>query len=327
MKWKSLGKIFNPKDYQLPNNCREFAQSPQALVFDNFIRIYFSTRAIDASNGKFLSHIAYVDFDLELKQILGISDKTVIPLGELGTFDEHGIFPINPLRVKNKIYAYTCGWSRRVSVSVETSTGLAISEDNGETFQRIGLGPVLTSSLKEPALVGDSFVKYYDNLFHMWYIFGKKWIESTKTEPPARVYKIGYANSDDGINWHKKEGEEIIPSILNENECQALPTVLKIGKRYHMYFCFRHATDFRNNAKRGYQLGYAYSDDLIHWIRDDKISGIEPSSTDWDAEMRCYPNIFQAKEKAYILYNGNNFGKFGFGALELVTYANQGLKI
>ena len=60
MKWKKLGKIFDPLNHKLANHCVEFAQSPQALVFDDFVRIYFSTREKDPS-GKFLSHIAFVE--------------------------------------------------------------------------------------------------------------------------------------------------------------------------------------------------------------------------------------------------------------------------
>ena len=56
MKWKKLGKIFNPTEFNLANNCIEFAQSPQALIFDDFIRIYFSSRERD-NTGKYLSHV------------------------------------------------------------------------------------------------------------------------------------------------------------------------------------------------------------------------------------------------------------------------------
>src|SRR5271155_1675522 len=61
MRWRKLGKIFDPTEHALPNDCVQFAQSPQALVFDEFIRVYFSTRALDKSNGKPLSHVAFVD--------------------------------------------------------------------------------------------------------------------------------------------------------------------------------------------------------------------------------------------------------------------------
>ena len=96
MNWKKLGKIFDPTQHLLPNNCVQFAQSPQALVFDDFVRIYFSTRSLDKSAGKYLSHIAFVDMQKNLRDVIRVSDKTVIPLGELGCFDEHGIFPMSP---------------------------------------------------------------------------------------------------------------------------------------------------------------------------------------------------------------------------------------
>ena len=317
MKWQKKGLIFEPEKHTLTDECTEFAQSPQTLVFDDYVRIYFSTRKKEPENGMYLSFISYVDFSKDFSQILRLSDKSVIGLGELGTFDEHGIFPINPFMHEGKITAYTCGWNRRAVVPVETSIGLAISEDGGETFQRYGHGPVLTSSLKEPFLVGDGFVKYYEGTYHMWYIFGVRWMEETADEPVARVYKIGHATSPDGIQWEKEEGRQIIDDQLNEDECQALPTVLKIGDKYHMYFCYREATDFRTNPARGYRLGYAWSEDLKNWHREDDKAGIGLSTEGWDSEMMCYPHIFEVDGKAYLLYNGNKFGRFGFGLAEL----------
>ncbi len=214
MQWKKRGKIFDPTNHLLSFDCTEFAQSPQALVCEKFIRIFFSTRKKDAM-GKYLSYIAFVDFDLELERVVNYSTQPVIELGELGCFDEHGIFPFSPVRVGDEIWAYTCGWSRRVSVSIETSTGLAKSHDDGITFRNIGLGPVMTSSLYEPMLVGDSFVRVFEGSFHMWYIFGKHWLPAQDNEPPARVYKIAYASSPDGINWKNQEGKQIIFDASN----------------------------------------------------------------------------------------------------------------
>lgn len=319
MKWQKLGRIFDPTNHKLNFSCNNFAQSPQTLVFDDFVRVYFSTRVSDQS-GKFLSQIAYVDFDKSFNNIIGNSNHQVIALGKLGAFDEHGIFPINPIRVNNKILAYTCGWSRRVSVSVETSTGLAVSYDNGKTFVKEIDGPVLTSSLKEPMLVGDSFVLHENGRFHMWYIYGKHWITTPVSDQPERVYKIAYAHSLNGVDWVKQEGVQIISDILRDDECQALPTVIKIGDTYHMYFCYRQATDFRTNPERGYRLGYAFSTDLMSWKRADKQKGIDVSLDGWDSEMMCYPHIFQVDDQVYLLYNGNHFGKFGFGLAKLIHF-------
>ncbi|TCV90162.1 hypothetical protein [Sulfurirhabdus autotrophica] len=313
MKWKKLGKIFDPTQYTLPNDCEQFAQSPQALVFDDFVRIYFSTRAVDKSNGKYLSHIAFVDMQKNLHDVIKVSDKTVIPLGNLGCFDEHGIFPMNVMRHSEAVYGYTCGWNRRASVSVDTAIGLAISNDNGLTFQRVGNGPILTASLHEPCLVGDAFVKVVGNVFHMWYMFGTGWKRFSEDASPDRTYKIGHAVSTDGVNWVKEEARQLISNRLGEDESQALPTVIEIGSRYHMFFCYRFSTDFRTNMSRSYRIGHAYSDDLSNWIRDDESPSLDVTPGDWDSDMLCYPHVFECFGKVYLLYNGNEFGRYGFG--------------
>ena len=311
MNWRKQGLLFQPQQYDLPNGCSDYAQSPQALVFDDFVRIYFSTRSRDVT-GQFLSHIAYVDVDRRLQQIIGTSKATVIPLGGLGCFDEHGIFPINIVRHEGKIYAYTCGWSRRVSVPVETAIGLAMSLDGGRTFERVGPGPIMAPTPDEPFLVGDPFVLVQGGRWHMWYIFGTRWVDSPTEPGPARVYKIAYASSVDGVSW-RRAGTPIVADVLGGDECQALPTVFEHDGRWHMYFCYRQATDFRSNTSRGYRLGYAWSADLREWVRDDQAAGIAVSDSGWDAEMLCYPHVFWCGDQAYMLYNGNAFGRHGFG--------------
>jgi hypothetical protein len=315
MRWNKIGKIFDPSEYELPNNCKEFAQSPQVLIIGSIIRVYFSARERDAT-GKYLSHIAYVDFDKKFN-ILGVSTKPVIQLGELGCFDEHGIFPLNVLKVGEVIFGFIGGWNRRVSVSVDGSIGLAISEDDGLTFQRVGSGPIVTSSLHEPFLVGDPFVKIFDGNFHMWYIFGTIWKKFPEQPQPERVYKIGHAISSNGIDWVKQDGRQLIDNSLNEDESQALPTVIRVGNSYHMYFCYRQSSDFRKNANRGYRLGYAFSDDLISWNRADNEAGLDVTPGSWDSDMLCYPHLFEMDGDTYLMYNGNEFGRFGFGLAKL----------
>jgi hypothetical protein len=313
MKWKKLGQIFNPSQHKLPNGCVAYAQSPQALVFDDFVRIYFSTRSVDPKNGKYLSHIAFVDMRKNLRDVICVSNKTVIPLGELGCFDEHGIFPMSVMRHGDAVYGYTCGWNRRVSVSVDTAIGLAISNDNGLTFQRMGQGPVLAASPQEPYLIGDGFVKVVNGVFHMWYIFGTGWGKFSDDSAPDRTYKIGHAVSSDGISWIKEEARQIIADTLGPTESQALPTVIEISGRHHMFFCFRQSSDFRTNKDRGYRIGHAWTDDLWNWTRDDDNPRLDVSPGEWDADMLCYPHVFACDEKVYLLYNGNEFGRAGFG--------------
>jgi hypothetical protein len=314
MNWTKLGKIFDPTEHVLPNGCTQFAQSPQPLVFNDFVRIYFSTRIIDPACGRHLSHIAFVDMDKALDRIIRVSDRTVISLGARGCFDEHGIFPMNVLRHRGVIYGYTCGWSRRVSVSVETAIGLAISHDEGVTFERIGDGPVMSASLHEPCLVGDGFVKVINDTFHIWYIFGIGWRRYAEGATPDRTYKIGHAVSEDGINWQREDGRQIIADRLGPDESQALPSIVEIGGRYHMFFCYRESFDFRTTKGRGYRLSYAWSDDLHTWARDDEWIRLDFREGEWDRDMQCYPHAFACDGKIYLLYNGNEFGRHGFGA-------------
>ena len=175
----------------------------------------------------------------------------------------------------------------------------------------------MSATINEPVLVGDPFVKIIDGVFHMWYIFGMGWKKYSQESPPDRIYKISHATSKDGIEWKKEEGKRIISDKLIEDECQALPTVIWFRNKYHMFFCYRRAMDFRNNKNNSYRIGYAYSNDLILWNRDDSQVGIDVSENDWDSDMLCYPHVFELNEKIYLLYNGNEFGRLGFGLAEL----------
>ena len=302
--------------HSLPGCNAGYAQSPQALAFPDFVRVYFSSREREP-DGMYVSHVAWADFDPDFSQVLRTAREPVLSRGGLGCFDEHGVFPISPLRHAGRLIGYTTGWSRRASVSVDTGIGLVESLDGGATFIRHHAGPVLSSSLHEPNLVGDGFVRVHEGVFHMWYIFGTGWKKYDVNSPPDRTYKIGHATSPDGIFWKKDEGRQIISDTLGPQESQALPTVLKIGRRWHMYFCYRQSFDFRENSSRGYRLGYAWSDDMVRWVRDDENAGIHLADQGWDSEMMCYPHLFQNAGRIWLLYNGNAFGKNGFGVAVL----------
>lgn len=311
MKWLKRGMIFDPAQHSLPLASVGFAQSPQALVLPDRIRVYFSTRERDVV-GKYLSHVAFVDFDRGMQQILGVNRDPVIGLGGLGCFDEHGIFPMHVFDDGDRVLAYTTGWNRKVSVSADAAIGLAISHDNGLSFQRHGSGPVMAATLHEPFLVGDAFVLKVGGTYRMWYIFGQRWLPHLGSTPPDRVYKIAQAQSDDGINW-RRDGRAIVPDRLNADECQALPTVIRLGGRHHMFFCYREARGFRDQPNAAYRIGHAWSDDLFTWHRDDAQVGIDVSPEGWDSQMQCYPHVFECENSVYMLYNGNEFGRHGFG--------------
>jgi len=315
--WQKLGRIFDPSKHKLPGGAREFAQSPQVLVLPDRVRVFFSTRVRDTDE-TFVARVAYADFDTDWN-VLGLSDDFVISPGDLGCYDEHGIFPLHVFRDRDRLFGFIGGFSRRTSVPIDGAIGLAASWNDGITFERIGKGPVLAASPNEPFLILDPYVQKFDNKYHMWYIFGTTWIEPKDDNgQPERVYKIGHAISDDCMTWQKlADGHQIVSDILGSSECQALPTVIRIKDSFHMVFCFREAFDFRRTPGRGYRLGHAWSMDLKTWTRSDESLGLNLSTSGWDSEMMCYPNFFELQGHIFLAYNGNEFGRGGFGIAKL----------
>ena len=92
------------------------------------------------------------------------------------------------------------------------------------------------------------------------------------------------------------------------NECQASPDVFFHQGRYHMLFCFKHSLDFRNND-RGYRIGHAVSDDLLHWQRDDTQAGLDISASGWDDQSVAYPHVLALDGSTYLFYLGNQVGR------------------
>lgn len=312
--WKKLGLIFNPLDYKNNSWIQEFSQTPNTLEFDDFIRIYFTTRMNKDKNGRLKSLIAYADYDKNnLFQPINISSKPVLELGDRGHFDEFGTYLFAPLRIdENKIYSYYVGMTATESVPINSSIGLAISYDNGNTFKKIGVGPVLSHSLHEPFLVSSHKIRRYNNLFYLFYITGYKWATQNNVSEP--VYKIRLATSEDGINWSKLN-RNIIPDKIGELEAQACPDIFYKNGKYHMFFCYRGAFDYRHNKKNSYRIGYAYSHNLLDWERNDKLAGIDisPEDSAFDNEMVAYPHVFELNNNIYMLYVGNEVGRFGIG--------------
>ena len=105
---------------------------------------------------------------------------------------------------------------------------------------------------------------------------------------------------------------------IEENEAQASPDVFFHNNKYHMFFCYRYSLNFRGKEK-GYRIGYAFSDDLVNWVRDDSKAGMDVSEQGWDAEMISYPHVFELDNNIYMFYLGNQVGRYGFGLAQLIN--------
>jgi hypothetical protein len=313
--WKKLGKVFAPQEVGGRPWLKEFAQAPSALLFDDFVRIYFSCRPAADAHGQYVSYSAYVDLDrADLFAVRAIADQPILRLGGLGEFDEFGTYPVSVIRHGDDIRAYYGGWTRCESVPFNVAIGVARSGDGGRTFTRIGKGPVLPYSPDEPFVLSGPKIRRFADCWYLFYIAGRKWKKVDGRAEP--VYKIRMATSADGIRWIKVN-KDLIESRIEEDEAQASPDVCYANGKYHMFFSYRYSAGFRSK-EHGYRIGYASSHNLIDWARDDAKAGIEVSDDGWDAEMVSYPHVFEVDGKTYMAYLGDQVGRYGFGLAVLV---------
>lgn len=107
----------------------------------------------------------------------------------------------------------------------------------------------------------------------------------------------------DGGDW-KREGR-IALRFKDENDyATSRPFVLRENGIYRMWH------SHRDNA---YRNGYAESENASDRERMDEKVGITVSDSGWDSETVEYPFLFDHKGQRYMLYNGNGYGRTGFG--------------
>ncbi|MGA2876173.1 MAG: glycosylase [Nitrososphaerales archaeon] len=314
-RWRKLGKIFDPRDYPGPPWRKEYAQAPATLIFDNFVRVYFSCRPQRDEDGQFVSYSAYVDLDRrDLFKIIEIAENPILSLGKKGCFDEWGTYPVSVIRGdRDEVWAYYAGWTRPISVPFNTAIGFARSTNDGKTFERLGDGPVLSFSIDEPFVLSGPKIRKFNNVYHLFYIAGRKW--TVVNGRPEISHKIRLATSDDGVHWIKYN-RDLVADRWGNNESQASPDVFHANGKYHMFFCGWVPESFRDTRSR--KIGYASSTDLLHWAREDSKAGIDVAEGEaFDNEMLAYPHVFELDGKTYMLYLGNEVGRYGFGLAEL----------
>ncbi len=140
-RWEKLGKVFSPQAVEGRSWLKEFAQAPATLVFDDFVRVYFSCRPAADANGQYVSYSAFVDLDrADLFKIRRVAERPILRLGGLGEFDEFGTYPVSVIRDGDEVRAYYGGWTRCESVPFNVAIGCAISRDQGKSFRKLGTG-------------------------------------------------------------------------------------------------------------------------------------------------------------------------------------------
>jgi len=294
VRWRKLGQVFCPEgthpwmQTHAANTIAEYREGDQ-------FRIYFSCR--DNQNR---SSIGWVEVDLRRPtQVVRVAEEPLISPGRIGTFDDSGASMGWLVCEANRRYLYYLGWNLGVTVPWRNSIGLAISESPDAPFARYSEAPIVDRSSVDPFSISYPCVLREGARWRMWYGSNLSW--GPNQADMAHVIK--YAESWDGVHW-SREGRIALPFASADEYAISKPCVVAGPTGYCMWYSYR--------GKR-YRIGYAKSADGLDWVRRDEATGIEPSENGWDSEMIEYPFVFSHRGNIYMLYNGNGYGRTGFG--------------
>lgn len=298
--WQKKQLIFTCNKY-----ATGYAQDPFIDVLNDKVwRIYYTARTKDIVSMPFC-------IDVEANnpsKILSVYDTPLLLPGDSGTFDDRGITMTSIVNVGSEKYIYYCGWNKKETVSYSLSIGIAIVRNNG-VVEKMFDGPILERSIDDPISVSAPCVIYDENIFMLWYITFTSWkFYEGRKEP---TYVIKYATSDDGIKW--QTNNHICIDSSYEGESFARPWVIKDNGIYKMWFSSRGPLGYRRKDGQHYVLEYAESLDGKVWLRKSDKVKLEGVDKRWDSEMTAYASVIKSGDAYYMLYNGNNFGKTGFG--------------
>ena len=184
--------------------------------------------------------------------------------------------------------------------------GYATSED-GVNWTKHPNNPVLGCGdygcWDEKAVLGPGVI-INNGQFKMWYV-GSNQLDD--------FAGIGYASSNDGINWEKNLNPVI---TKNENETNIWAArVLNIGEEYFMWY-----TEGMWGGTR-LDIRFAYSADGIEWSREtDNIAITRGELSEWDSKILGFPSvIYDEDENKYKMW----FHAAGLDLVRKIGYAES----
>lgn len=297
MKWIKKGLVF-ANTGQLEWSV-DSALTPCPIVLENKIRVYAGFR--DAEG---VSRIGYVDVDPnDPAKILGVSQKPVLDIGSDGCFDDNGVILGDVVRDGDTLRMYYVGFQLVKKAKFLAFTGLAVSTDGGETFQRVSTAPVLDRANGEHTIRAIHTALYDAGKWKIWYASSDRW--ELINGKPFPYYHIRYIESVDGIHFGT-DSVKCVDVAFPEYRIGRPRVYKKPDGEYLLFYT-------KGTVHGDYFPGVAVSKDGIHWERRDDQLGIELSAEGWDSQTLCYPSLVFQPDRTLMFYNGNNMGADGFG--------------
>jgi hypothetical protein len=300
MRWRKLGLVRGASGTS--PWAAHSALQPTPLIRGNEIRVYVGFRD---HAGR--SSVAYIDVDAEdPTRTIRVSAEPVLMPGSGSAFDCDGAVPCAVASDGDRLRLYYAGYQQATDVRFRAFGGLAISDDRGDSFWRISEEPVVGPTHDENLFRVVHSIRWESGRWRVWYGAGKTFLIGRKGTLP--VYDIRYTESPDGIAFPTR-GKVVIPLARAEHRV-GRPYVVKGGPGYQMFYGIGTET-------HTFRLGYAESIDGITWQRLDTRIGIDVSPSGFDSSMIAYPAVVDVASGRYLFYNGDDYGRAGFGVAKL----------
>jgi hypothetical protein len=302
--WVKLGPVL-----QAPGTgkMRTHAMLPTPHVRGERIRLFFAS-CDDETRGRVYS--AEVDSACPTA-VLSMGRDPVLDLGQAGAFDADGVNPCHIVERDGALFLYYVGWQRRSDKLPYTLfTGLAISEDGGLRFRRWSTDPILPPRSDEQAFRTAPYVFRTARGWEMLYAGGDRFVAGRdgKMRP---TYRLLRTRSQDGLHWDGSGEELLRPDASRGHIGYGRPRLWRDGRgNVSLLLSVR--------TEEGYLLReLTQVDPLSATLR--ATEPVPRSASGWDSEMVCFAAPCTVGEWEYLFYNGNQFGRTGFGVARRAT--------
>jgi predicted GH43/DUF377 family glycosyl hydrolase len=237
-----------------------------------------------------------------------VREDPVIPAGENGSWNKSK-WPHTVLRINDTLKMWYTASSNNFNTNYRIGYAWSVEEHtwNLDTVPTLGLG--------EPGTWDDfgnyaPLVHFDGSIYHMWY----NGFHGLSLNDPD---EIGYATSQDGINWDK---DTLNSPVLTIEESTFYSkwiqggTILIQDTTYHMWF-IGHEGQLR-------KYGYAISTDGINWeVQNEQQPVLIPGPELWDNYDIFFPSVLWHDGQYKMWYTGYCSGcdyKVGY-ATDLTT--------
>ena len=302
MEWEKLGLVWTAPE----GTGRTGALQPTPLLLGDRIRVFTGCRDADGA-----SSVWWVDLDLEdPTRVVGEATTAALVAGPAGCFDAAGVVPCAVAVADGRVRLYYAGYQPPGGPGerFRVFTGVAVAPlDAPDSFTRLRATPLLRTSDGERLFRVVHSIMPTPEGWRCWYGAGHEFRQGrTKLLP---VYDIRQMDSPDGLEF-PDAGDVAVPLGSPDEHRVGRPYVVRHDGGYRMFFG-------AGTEETTYRLTFADSADGHTWRRHDGRLGLDVSPAGWDSQMVAYPAVVTTSAATVLLYNGNGYGRDGFGAAVL----------